>query len=206
MSFEVAGPMDFAGRRFEVEGDYSSAGYFLAAAAITGGRVRVRNLRRDSAQADRAILDVLEEMGCRVAHQENTCTLAGAPLSPLRRDLSSMPDAVPALAVCALFAEGTSRLGGLATLRLKESDRVSALAAELRKLGAAIKEGEDFLEISPRPLHGTLLETHKDHRMAMSLALAGLRVPGVVIQNPQCVTKSYPGFWEEFRRLERPPA
>lgn len=200
--FDVPAPRNFAGIRYEVEGDYSSAGYFFAAAAITAGRVRVNNLKADSAQADRAMLDVLQEMGCRIAHEGSVCTLVGGALSPFQRDLSAMPDAVPALAVTALFARGTSRLEGLSTLRLKESDRVSALAAELARLGAAVREGSDFLEITPRPLHGALLETYGDHRMAMSLALAGLRVPNVEIRDPACVSKSYPNFWEEFSRLE----
>ena len=113
-----------------------------------------------------------------------------------------MPDAAPTLAVTAIFARGRSVLTGLSTLRLKESDRVSALAKELSRLGAKIVEGADFLEISPRPLRGLAVETYNDHRMAMSLALAGLRVPGVVIRNPECVSKSFPSFWQEFSRLE----
>ncbi len=204
LAFEVEAPREFAGREIQIEGDYSSAGYFFAAAAITGGRVRVGNLREGSAQADREILGALAEMGCRVESGDGGWTVTGSQLEPLRRDLSSMPDAAPTLAVTAVFARGKSVLTGLSTLRLKESDRVSALAKELSRLGAEVAEGPDFLEISPRPLRGVSVETYGDHRMAMSLALAGLKVPGVAIRNPECVSKSFPGFWEEFSRLEHP--
>jgi 3-phosphoshikimate 1-carboxyvinyltransferase len=201
LSFAVE-PQDFAGREVRVEGDYSSAGYFFAAAAVTGGQVRVRNLGLDSAQADRGILTVLEAMGCRVAPQEDGILLSGGPLEAVEFDLGAMPDAAPTLAVTALFARGKSRFTGLSTLRLKETDRVAALARELSRLGAEVREGPDFLEIQPRPLKGAPVETYEDHRMAMSFALAGLRVPGVVIRNPGCVSKSFPGFWEAFARLE----
>ncbi|HEV8374622.1 MAG TPA: 3-phosphoshikimate 1-carboxyvinyltransferase [Candidatus Polarisedimenticolia bacterium] len=202
LAFEVKAPHDFAGREFRIEGDYSSAGYFFAAAAITGGRVKVDNLRLDSAQADRGILEALEEMGCRVESHGTGWTLTGGPLDPLDRDLSGMPDAAPTLAVTALFARGKSVLKGLATLRIKESDRIAALARELSKLGAVVEEGRDSLEIHPRPLRGAPIHTYQDHRMAMSFALAGLRIPGTSIQDPDCVSKSFPGFWSEFARLE----
>ena len=202
LAYDVSAPREYAGREYAIEGDYSSAGYFFAAAAITGGRVRVGNLRENSAQADREILTALAEMGCRVEAADGGWTVTGSELKPLEKDLSAMPDAAPTLAVTAIFARGKSVLSGLSTLRVKESDRLSALARELSRLGAEAVEGADFLEISPRPLRGASVETYNDHRMAMSLALAGLRVPGVVIGNPQCVSKSFPGFWQEFSRLE----
>ena len=204
LAYELDAPREFAGREIRIEGDYSSAGYFFAAAAITAGRVRVGNLGEESAQADREILGALAEMGCRVEAGGGGWTVVGSPLKPLRRDLSSMPDAAPTLAVTAAFALGKSVLTGLSTLRLKESDRVSALARELSRLGAEVVEGPDSLEISPKPLRGVPVETYNDHRMAMSLAVAGLRVPGVAIRNPECVSKSFPAFWQEFSRLERP--
>lgn len=203
LSFAVE-PQDFAGREIRVEGDYSSAGYFFAAAAITGGEVRVRNLDPGSAQADRGILAVLEAMGCKPVPQEDGVSLSGGPLEAVDFDLAEMPDAAPTLAVAALFARGRSRFTGLSTLRLKETDRVAALARELARLGAEIREGPDFLEIQPRPLQGAAIETYEDHRMAMSFALAGLRIPGVAIRNPACVSKSFPEFWEAFTRLESP--
>ena len=203
LSFAVE-PQDFTGRELRVEGDYSSAGYFFAAAAITGGQVRVSNLNPDSAQADRGVLTVLEAMGCKVSREEDGTLLSGGPLEAVDFDLGPMPDAAPTLAVAALFARGRSRFTGLSTLRLKETDRVAALARELARLGAEIREGPDFLEIQPRPLQGAVIETYDDHRMAMSFALAGLRIPGVSIRNPACVSKSFPEFWEAFARLESP--
>ncbi|HEU5181434.1 MAG TPA: 3-phosphoshikimate 1-carboxyvinyltransferase [Candidatus Polarisedimenticolia bacterium] len=201
LSFSVE-PQDFAGRELRVEGDYSSAGYFFAAAAITGGQVRVSNLQPDSAQADRGILEVLEKMGCKVIAQGEGVALSGGELEAADCNLSGMPDAAPTLAVTALFARGRSRFTGLSTLRVKETDRVAALARELARLGAEIREGPDFLEIQPRPLQGASIETYEDHRMAMSFALAGLRIPGVIIRDPGCVSKSFPEFWEAFAKLE----
>ena len=201
-AFEVNSPRDYPGIEFRVEGDYSSAGYFFAAAAITGGRVRVGNLRPHSAQGDRGLLDALGEMGCSVEAEGDGWTVTGGVLRALERDLSEMPDAAPTLAVTAMFARGKSVLKGLSTLRVKESDRVAALARELSRMGAEVKEGPDFLEIQPRPLRGISVETYNDHRMAMSFALAGLRVPGVLIGNPGCVSKSFPGFWDSFSRFE----
>jgi 3-phosphoshikimate 1-carboxyvinyltransferase len=202
LAFSVKAPQDFAGRDIRIEGDYSSAGYFFAAAAITGGRVKVGNLRADSAQADREILRALVEMGCRVESDATGWSVTGGPLDPLDRDLTEMPDAAPTLAVTALFARGKSVLKGLSTLRIKESDRVAALARELSKLGAQVEERKDSLEIRPRPLRGAEIRTYQDHRMAMSFALAGLRIPGTSIADPECVSKSFPGFWKEFSRLE----
>ena len=201
LRYALDSPLSCAGREFRVEGDYSSAGYFFAAAAITQGRVRVGNLRPDSAQADRGILGALETMGCRVAAEEDGWTVTGENLRGIDLDLSEMPDAAQTLAVVALFAEGPSRLRGLGTLRIKETDRVAAIAREARRLGAEAREERDLLEIRPGSLRGAEIETYRDHRMAMSFALAGLRIPGVRILDPDCVAKSFPSFWDEFDRL-----
>jgi len=205
MVFEVGAPREYRGREYRIEGDYSSAGYFFAAAAVTGGRVRVGNLRPESPQGDRGILLVLEMMGCRVSPEPDGYTVTGGDLQGFDLDASTMPDAAQTLAVVALFARGASRLKGLGTLRIKETDRIAALAREIRKLGAEAKEGPDFLEIRPGPLRGAEIETYGDHRMAMSFSLAGLRVPGVRILDPGCVVKSFPSYWEEFDRLQPPP-
>jgi 3-phosphoshikimate 1-carboxyvinyltransferase len=199
--YVVEAPRDYPGREFRVEGDYSSAGYYFAAAAITRGRVRVGNLDPDSAQADRGLLEALAGMGCRVDREPDGWQVKGRELAGFDLDASEMPDAAPTLAVLALFARGTSRLRGLSTLRIKESDRVAALARELGRMGAEVGEGPDSLEIRPGRLRGAEVETYRDHRMAMSFALAGLRVPGVRILDPDCVAKSFPGFWDEFERL-----
>jgi 3-phosphoshikimate 1-carboxyvinyltransferase len=201
LSFRVDSPRDYRPREYRIEGDYSSAGYFFAAAAVTGGRVRVGNLRPSSVQGDRGILWALEAMGCSVWPDAGGWTVAGRELRGFDLDASEMPDGAMTLAVAALFARGPSRLRGLATLRIKETDRIAALAREIRKLGAETREGPDFLEILPGPLRGADIETYGDHRMAMSFALAGLRVPGVRILDPGCVAKSFPAFWDEFGRL-----
>jgi len=199
--FDFASPTVPAGRGYRIEGDYSSAGYFFAAAAVTGGRARVENLKPDSVQADRGLLKVLAAMGCRVEGAKDGWAVTGGDLVGFDLDLSEMPDAAQTLAVVALFARGTSRLRGIGTLRLKETDRVAALAREIRKLGADVGEGPDSLEIRPGALRGAGIETYRDHRMAMSFAVAGLRLPGVRILDPDCVVKSFPSFWDEFGRL-----
>ena len=204
LSFEVGAPREYRGREYRIEGDYSSAGYFFAAAAVTRGRVRVGNLKPESPQGDRGILSALETMGCRVAPEPDGWTVTGGELQGFDLDASGMPDAAQTLAVIALFARGSSRLRGLGTLRIKETDRIAALAREIRRLGAEATEGPDFLEIRPGPLHGAEIETYRDHRMAMSFSLAGLRVPGVRILDPLCVVKSFPAFWDELDRLASP--
>ena len=163
------------------------------------------NLRPDSPQGDRGILSALESMGCRVSPEPDGYTVTGGELRGFDLDASGMPDAAQTLAVVALFARGASRLRGLGTLRIKETDRIAALAREIRRLGAEAKEGPDFLEIRPGPLRGAEIETYGDHRMAMAFSLAGLRVPGVRILDPGCVVKSFPDYWDELDRLQPPP-
>jgi 3-phosphoshikimate 1-carboxyvinyltransferase len=194
----------YAPRDFEVEPDASSAAYPLAAAAIAGGRVRVDGLPGRSLQADVRFLDALEAMGCTVERGERFCEVC-APRGGLRAvdvDANDFPDAAMALAVVALFADGPSRIRNVANLRIKETDRLSALEAELRRLGAGARAGRDELWVEPAPgrYRGTAIETYQDHRMAMALALSGLRIPGVEIRDPDCVRKTWPDY---FRFLER---
>ncbi len=187
----------YAARAWQIEPDASSAAYPLCAAAIAGGRVRVDGLPRDSLQADLALLPLLERMGCRVERGASHAALTG-PSGPLRgidADMNALPDAVLALAVVALFAEGATRIRNVANLRIKESDRLAALERELAKLGAQVHAGADSLQIEPRPLHGAAIDTYDDHRMAMAFALAGLRVPGVEIRDPGCVSKTWPDYF-----------
>lgn len=196
-----------AGQRYvpatlTVEADASSASYFLAAAALCRGRIVVRGLRVSSQQGDSKFADVLKAMGCSVREvPEGVECSSGGTLSGVNVDMNSMPDAVPTLAVVALFANSPTRIHNIAHLRYKESDRLSALESELRKLGANVTAEDDALEIVPTPLHGARLDTHNDHRLAMSFALVGLKVPGVMIENPECVRKSFPRFWDEFQKL-----
>jgi 3-phosphoshikimate 1-carboxyvinyltransferase len=189
-------PMTYA-----IEPDASAASYFWAAAAVTGGRVTVLGLTRNSLQGDVAFVDVLGRMGCRVEECEAGITVHSGPLRGVDADMNAISDTVMTLAAVALFADGPTTIRNVAHIRHKETDRIAALAAELRKLGAEVEEFTDGLRITPRPLAGCAVDTYKDHRMAMSLALVGLRVPGVVINDPGCVAKTYPGYWRDLERL-----
>jgi 3-phosphoshikimate 1-carboxyvinyltransferase len=200
-NYVIAAPRAYRGRRYEIEPDAAAAGYFLAAAAITQGEVFIEGLSRASIQGDLALCDCLQRMGCRVQWAADGVSLVGGPLGGIDADLRDFPDAAPTLAVAALAAAGPTTIRGAAHLRHKESDRIAATAAELRKLGAEIDELDDGLKIIPRQLRGARLDPHGDHRLAMSFALAGLIIPGVEIGNPRCVDKTYPGFFRDLARL-----
>jgi 3-phosphoshikimate 1-carboxyvinyltransferase len=197
----------YRGRRYEIEPDASAASYWFAAAAITGGTVTVEGLRRAALQGDVGFVDVLARMGCEVRDEPDGLTVAGPErLRGIDVDMNAVSDTVQTLAVVALFAEGPTRVRGVAHIRHKETDRIRAPAVELRKLGAAVEEFDDGLCVTPPPrgvagLRGAEIDTYDDHRMAMSFALAGLRIPGVVIRDPLCVRKTYPEFFADLRRL-----
>ena len=200
---QVVAGHTYRGRDFGVEPDASAAVYPLCAAAIAGGRVRVDGVRKDSLQADFRVLDLLERMGCKVERQSESVTVTGPdePLHGIDIDMNDFPDAVLAVAVVALFAEGVTHIRNVGNLRIKETDRLAALETELRKLGAGAHAGPDSLTIEPAPLRATEIDTYDDHRMAMSLALAGLRVPGVVIRDPGCVSKTWPDYFTMLEGL-----
>ena len=194
----------YVGRPYTIEPDASSAAYPFCAAAIAGGSVRVSGIPADSQQADLGILELLERMGCRVRRHGDQIEVTG-PDKPLRSlgevDMNALPDAVLAYAVVALFADGPTLIKNIWNLRIKETDRLAALETELRKLGARAEAKHDALLIRPGPLHGAMIDTYDDHRMAMSFALAGLRIPGVVIRDPGCVSKTWPGYFDQFEDL-----
>ncbi len=194
--------------RLCVEGDASAACYPAAAAALTGGSVVLHGLSADSPQGDRRFFDLLASMGAEVAWRGDQVTVRGAAgLRAVEADLGGMPDQVPTLAALAPFARGTTRIRNVAHLRHKESDRLAAMATELRRLGAVVEEGPDRLDIpgswsqSPPPRGEVTVDAHGDHRIAMSLGLAGLRRPGVVVGTPEVVAKSYPAFWQDLLEL-----
>jgi 3-phosphoshikimate 1-carboxyvinyltransferase len=195
--------------RLRVEGDASAACYPAAAAALTGGSVVLEGLAADSPQGDRRFLELLAGMGAEVAWDGDDVEVRGARLRAVAADLSAMPDQVPTLSALAPFARGTTRILKVAHLRLKESDRLAAMASELRRLGAEVEEGADRLDIAgswceaPPPDRPVTVDAHGDHRIAMSLALVGLRRPGVEVAAPQVVAKSYPDFWQDFLGLLR---
>ena len=146
-------------------------------------------------------MDLLEQMGCRVGWADDAITVEGNPLHGIDADMNAISDTVMTLAAVACFAQGPTTIRNVAHIRHKETDRLSALATELRRVGAGVEEFADGLTITPRPLHGATVQTYNDHRMAMSLALIGLRVPGIVIDNPGCVAKTYPGFFDDLEKL-----
>ncbi len=194
-------PARYQGREYAIEPDASAASYFFGAAAITGGRVKVRGLNRQSLQGDVAFVDVLAKMGCQVSSHDDGIVVQGGPLRGVDVDMNAISDTVQTLAAVALFAEGTTRVRGVPHMRHKETDRLAALATELRKLGASVVELPDGLDITPAPLRPAAIDTYDDHRMAMSLALVGLRSEGVVIRDPGCVGKTYPKFFDDLARV-----
>jgi 3-phosphoshikimate 1-carboxyvinyltransferase len=186
-----------------VEGDASSASYFLAAGAIGGGPVRVEGVGRGSIQGDVRFIEVLERMGATVSSGDDFIEVKGsAKLRPVDMDMNHIPDAAMTAAVMALFAEGPSTLRNIASWRVKETDRLAAMATELRKLGAQVQEGKDFLKITPGKLKpGVAIDTYDDHRMAMSFALVALGGVPVRINDPQCVAKTFPDFFATFGKI-----
>jgi len=198
--FAIPAPSGYRGCFYPIEPDASAASYFFAAAAIAGGEVTVEGLSRQSLQGDVAFCECLEQMGCRVDYRPDAITVAGGPLRGIEADMNAISDTVQSLSAVALFADGPTTITGVAHVRHKETDRLGALATELRKLGAGVEELDDGLRITPAELGGARIDTYDDHRMAMSLALVGLRVPGVVIRDPGCTAKTYPGFFDDLAR------
>ncbi len=199
--FTVRAGQHYRGLRYAIEPDASAASYFFAAAAITRGEVTVEGLSRASLQGDVAFCDCLQQMGCDVRYFDDRITVAGRPLRGIEIDMNAISDTVQTLTAVALFAAGPTTIRGVAHIRHKETDRIHALAVELRKLGAEVEERSEGLRITPRRLHGAEIDTYDDHRMAMSLALPGLAVPGVVIRDPGCTAKTYPGFFRDLEKL-----
>jgi 3-phosphoshikimate 1-carboxyvinyltransferase len=196
-------PVDrkYRGLEYAIEPDASAASYFFATAAITGGQITVEGLIRASLQGDVEFVDVLRKMGCDVAYGEDSITVTGRKLRGVNVNMNAISDTVQTLGAVALFAEGTTTITGVAHARHKETDRLAALATELRKLGATVDEREDGLTIHPAELHGAEIATYNDHRMAMSLALVGLQVSGVRILDPGCTAKTYPEFFADLAQL-----
>lgn len=199
----VIEPTGYNSADYEIEPDASAASYFWAAAAITGGDVTVEGLSRKSLQGDVHFCAVLEQMGCQVVEAENSLRVIGGRLRGVDVDMADISDTVQTLAAVALFADGPTRVRGVAHNRHKETDRIADLARELRKFGASVTEQSDGLTIVPPTqwAGGVMVETYNDHRMAMSLALVGLQQAGVNISNPACTAKTYPGFWDDLAQL-----
>ena len=186
--------------QYSVPPDASGASYFLAAAAVTGGTVTVQGLARATEQGDLGFVEVLERMGCRIVRAGDDIQVDGPErLGGIELDMNAMSDMALTLAAIAPLASEPVTIRNVAHIRHQETDRIAAAVAELRRLGAEVDEFPDGLTVRPGPLHGASIRTYDDHRVAMAFAVTGLRVPGVVIENPSCVAKTFPDF---FARLE----
>jgi 3-phosphoshikimate 1-carboxyvinyltransferase len=194
----------YRGRDYIVEPDASNASYFLAMAAIRqGAKVTIENLGKHSLQGDVGFADQLHQMGADMVFGRDFITITGTgKLSGIDVSMADMPDMAQTLGVVALFAEGPTTMRGLHTLRVKETDRVAALATELRKLGAQVEVEDDVMTIHPpEKITAARIATYDDHRMAMSFAVAGSRTEGVTICDRECVNKTYPQFWDDLEKL-----
>jgi 3-phosphoshikimate 1-carboxyvinyltransferase len=197
-------PRSYLGRSYAIEPDASAASYFFAAAAITGGRVRVRDLGTRSLQGDRGIVHLLERMGCKLEETPEYTELRGPKDGVLRGievDMHELSDVAQTLAVVAPFASTPTRVTGIGFIRHKETDRVGAVVTELRRLGIRAEEEPDGYVIYPGTPQPAQIETYDDHRMAMSFALVGLRAAGVVIEDPGCVSKTFPSYFDVLETL-----
>jgi 3-phosphoshikimate 1-carboxyvinyltransferase len=203
--FKISGGQQYRCGSYEVAPDASQAGYFWAAAAVSGTTVTVQGVHPDAIQGDVRLADVLGRMGCRVAATPAGIAVTGGALKAVTVDMGDMPDMVPTLAVVAAFARGTTVMTNVAHLRAKECDRLAAVETELAKMGISAHSTADELHITGGTPHGAEIETYFDHRIAMCFAVAGLRVAGMRIRNPGCVAKSFPSFWDVFGGLGRDP-
>lgn len=202
--FTIDNKKRYTGKRYSIEADASGASYFFAAAAITGGRVRVTNLGKGSLQGDINFVKILEKMGCAADINDDYIEVTGKALKGIDADMGELPDVVQTLAIVALFAKGKTRISNAANLRIKETDRLKALYNELTRVGGEVEETADGLIINGgRKLKGAEIETYNDHRMAMSFSVLGLAVAGIVIKNPDCVNKSFPSFFEKLEELRQ---
>lgn len=203
-TFRVAPGQRYSGRAYRIEPDASNASYFFAAAVVTGGRIRVNGLGRGSTQGDLRFVDVLAAMGAEVEIADDYVEVRGPASGKLRGvdlDLNAISDTAQTLAAITPFADGPTTIRGVAHARLKETDRVAAIATELRRLGQGVEEHPDGIRVHPAPVIPAAIETYDDHRMAMSFAITGLRAPGVRILDPGCVAKTFPGFFETLARV-----
>jgi len=202
-SFTVQGNQSYqALDRYMVEGDASSASYFLAAGAIKGGEITVHGVGRLSVQGDKHFVDVLEKMGAEVKWNDESITVIGKPLTAVDMDMNHIPDAAMTIATTALFAKGTTSIRNIYNWRVKETDRLTAMATELRKVGAEVIEGEDFITITPpASLKHAEIDTYNDHRVAMCFSLIALSETPVTINDPKCTAKTFPDYFDKLAQV-----
>ena len=198
----VTGGQRYLAKNFSIEPDATAATYYAAAAALLGGTVTIPGLTKTSVQGDTGFLAILERMGMRVTWHADAVEVTGTGrLSGVDVAMNPMPDVVPTLAAIAPFADSPTRIRKVGFIRHHESDRIGAIATELRRLGTNVREFDDGLEIAPSSLHPSAIETYDDHRIAMAFAVIGLKIPGIRIKHPGCVAKTYPEFFDDLARL-----
>jgi 3-phosphoshikimate 1-carboxyvinyltransferase len=199
-TFIVKGNQTYtAAGEYLVEGDASSASYFLAAAAIKGGTIKVTGIGKKSVQGDIQFADVLEAMGANIEWGDDYIKASGAKLTAIDMDLNHIPDAAMTIAVAALFAQGTTKIHNIYNWRVKETDRLYAMATELRKVGATVVEGHDFIEVTaPETINTAAIDTYDDHRIAMCFSLVALSDVAVTINDPKCTSKTFPDYFEKY--------
>ncbi len=202
-SFTIQGKQSYqALNKYMVEGDASSASYFLAAGAIKGGSVTVHGVGKLSVQGDKHFADVLEKMGAKIQWQDESITVTGHPLSAVDMDMNHIPDAAMTIATTALFAKGTTTIRNIYNWRVKETDRIHAMATELKKIGAEVIEGQDFISITPpTEIKHAEIDTYNDHRVAMCFSLVALSDTPVTINDPKCTAKTFPDYFEKLAHV-----
>lgn len=200
--FQIKAGQHYQPRHYNVEPDASNASYFFAAAAVTGGRVRVNNLTKQSCQGDILWLNVLEQMGCQINEGDNYTEVIGPKqLQGIDIDMNDMSDQVQTLGAIAPFASSPVTIRNVEHIRYKETERIQAVVTELRRLGVKVEEFVDGLKIEPSLVTPSIIETYQDHRMAMAFAVTGLKAPGIVIKNPACTAKTFPDFFSRFFQM-----
>ncbi|MFZ2315958.1 MAG: 3-phosphoshikimate 1-carboxyvinyltransferase [Gammaproteobacteria bacterium] len=203
LHFHIPNTQHYQATEYAIEPDYSTASYFFAAAAVTGGHITIQPTERAKViQGDIAFLGALEQMGCRVEETASGLSVHGPKeLTGIKIDMGNFSDTFMTLAAIAPFAKGPTHIYNIAHARLKESDRIAAMESELSKLGVRVESGKDWMTIYPSETHGGLVDPHNDHRIAMACAVVGLRTPGVMIDNAECVGKTCPEFFELWNKM-----
>lgn len=199
--YRIAAGQVYAQQNYLVEGDFSSASYFFAIAALTGSTLTLHNLNPNSVQGDRQFMQILEDMGNVITVKSHSITMEGKAVSKVDVDMQGCPDQAQTLAVLMAFAKGTSKLRGIQSLRVKETERVKAVEQELAKMGIATSSTHDTLTIRGGNPQGAAIDTYGDHRMAMSFAVAGTKLEGMRINDPEVVSKTFPSFWETLQSI-----
>ena len=201
--YNISADQKYDAKQYLVEGDLSSAGYFLAIAALTKSTITLENINPDSKQADTRFAKILEDMGNKIIPGKNQITIIGKNINPVNVNMANCPDQIQTLAVLAAFANGVSKISGISTLQIKETDRVFALRQELKKMGIKTTATEDVLTIHGGNPKAAVIDTYGDHRMAMSFAVAQIRLPQLRVKNPEVVSKTFPDFWRQFNKLKK---